>query len=42
MLWLNPNWKETPRPLTDTHGEVKDAESDVQPEEEDDVCHFAE
>lgn len=42
MLWLNPDWKETPRPLTDTQGEVKDAESDVQPEEEDDVGHFAE
>lgn len=42
MLWFTPDWKETPRPLTDTQGEVKDAEPDVQPEEEDDVCHFAE
>lgn len=29
------------RPLTDTQWEVKDAESNVQPEEEDHVGHFA-
>lgn len=30
------------RPLTHTECQVKDAESDVQPEEEDHVGHFAE
>lgn len=29
------------RPLTDTQREVKDAEPNVQPEEENDVGHFA-
>lgn len=29
-------------PLTYTQGEVEDAQPDVQPEEEDDVGHFAE
>lgn len=30
------------RPLTDTQRQVQDAEPNVQPEEEDDVGHFAE
>ena len=30
------------RPLTNTQRKVQDAQPDVQPEEEDDVCHFTE
>lgn len=38
MTFTTP--KELGVPLTDTQGEVKDAEPNVQPEEEDHVGHF--
>lgn len=50
MLYLSPNSNRSVaafitqvlKPLTDTQSEVKDAEPNVEPEEEDDVGHFTE